>query len=74
MMASKTSNAMRTSSTLKKVMQLYHPRWSDIDCTVRTLRKMGVNHRIIAASLRLNGLQGYCGSVGWNEREILRLL
>lgn len=74
MMASKTSNAVLTSGTLKKVLQLYHPRWLDIDCTIRTLRKMGANPKIIAASLRLNGLQSYCGSDDWNEREIFRLL
>ena len=74
MMASKTSNDVLTSSTFKKVMQLYHPRWSDIDCTLRTLEKMGANPGIIAASLRLNGLQSFCGSDDWSEREILRLL
>ena len=74
MMALKTSSAAITGSTLKKVLQLYHPRWPDIDCTVRTLRKMGANPGIIAASLGLNGLQSYCGSENWSEREILRLL
>jgi hypothetical protein len=70
MMASETSNAVLTSSTLKKVLQLYHPQWSDINCTVRTLRKIGANPRIIAAILRLNGLQSYCGCADWNERDI----
>jgi hypothetical protein len=74
MMASKTSNAVLTGSILKKVLQLYHPQWSDINCTVHTLRKLGANPRIIAASLGLNGLQSYCGCADWNEREILRLL
>ena len=74
MVASKTSNSVFTSSTLKKVLQLYHPQWSDINCTVRTLDKLGANPKIIAASLRLNGLQSYCGSDDWNEREILKLL
>ena len=74
MIASNTSNATRNSSTFKKVLQLYHPQWSDINCTVKTLEKLGANPKIIAASLRLNGLQSYCGSADWNEREILRLL
>ena len=74
MIASKTSNATRTSSTIKKVLQLYHPQWSDINCTIRTLEKLGANPKIIAASLRLKGLKSYCGNPDWNEREILRLL
>lgn len=74
MIASNTSNAKRTSSTLKNILQLYHPQWSDINCTIRALEKLGANPKIIAASLRLNGLQSYCGSADWNEREILRLL
>ena len=74
MIASNTSNATRNGSTFKKVLQLYHPQWSDINCTIRTLEKLGANPRIIAASLGLNGLQSYGGSEDWNEREILRLL
>ena len=74
MVASKTSNSVLTCNTFKKALQLYHPRWSDINCTVRTLEKLGANPKIIAASLRLNGLLSYSGSDGWNEQEILRLL
>jgi hypothetical protein len=74
MTAAKTSKPVLTGSTLKKVLQLYHPQWPDIDCTIRTLDKLGADPRVIAASLGLNGLQSYCGCADWNEREILKLL
>ena len=68
------SNPPQSNKILKKALELYHPQWINISRTVQTLNQIGVNPKIIAASLGLNDRKSFYGWNDWNDDEILRLL
>ena len=73
-MESSLSNPPQSNGILKKALKLYHPQWGNISRTVQTLNQIGVNPKIIAASLGLNDRKSFYGWNEWNVQEILWLL
>jgi len=72
-MVSAKNHANLYRSTVLKALHLYHPQWQEMRRTVRTLQKIGVDRRIIAASLNLKGWKSFCGCGDWSELDIIEL-
>jgi hypothetical protein len=71
---SRTRISAPTSFNLWDTISQFHPYKNEILSVVRLLNSLGVNCKIIAAILGLQGWKTFCGNGEWTEEDVQGLL
>jgi hypothetical protein len=63
-----------STNKISNILARFHPHRDEIFCVVRTLNGIGVDSKIIGASLSLHGWKTFFGSSEWTSKDVYNVL